>query len=321
MHVDLGEDEVAFRCNLVTLEEGAAGGVFMKDYSAGHISTAEARELIGALAAELNDETIHFHAGVSYRHLMVRKGEVANLESVPPHDHIGAEVSGFLQQYKKVPGLNALIERAAGVLASHEVNRQRVARGVNPANAIWLWGEGKAPLMPTLAEQFGVSGALISAVDLLKGIGVYAGMEIVNVPGATGYLDTNYQGKAAAAIAMLRDKDLVLVHVEAPDETGHQGLLKEKIQAIEEFDRYIVKPIFEAASQYDFRLAVTMDHYTPLELRTHVALPVPVAICASGLADKKSGHRYIEKDANKYGRLLANGKEFMKVLLDREDIG
>ncbi len=321
MNVGLGDDEVAFRCNLVTLEDGPNHGIFMKDYSAGHISTAEASELIGALAAELNDDTIHFHPGVSYRHLMVRKGAVENLDTVPPHDHIGADVSIFLQQYQNLPDLNALMEKAAVILTDHRVNKERIEKGLNPANAIWLWGEGKAPSMPTLTDQFGVSGALISAVDLLKGIGVYAGMEIVNVPGATGYLDTNYQGKVEAALDMLKEKDLVLVHVEAPDETAHQGLLKEKIRAIEDFDRFIVKPIFEAASQYDFRLAITMDHYTPVELRTHVALPVPIAIYASGHEEKKSGHCYTEKDANKHGSVLANGSEFMKTLLNREEIG
>lgn len=318
MNVVLGIDDIAFRCNLVTLAHDSNHGTTMIDYSAGHISTEEAHELISALAAELNDATIQFYPGVSYRHLMVRKGAVIDLETVPPHDHTGAEVSGFLKQYQNVPGLSEIIDKATVILENHEVNKKRREKGLNPANSIWLWGQGKAPSMPTLFEQFGVSGALISAVDLLKGIGVYAGMEIVNVPGATGYLDTNYQGKAEAAIDMLEKNDLVLVHVEAPDEASHQGLMKEKIQAIEDFDRFIVKPIFEAAFRYDFRIAITMDHYTPLELRTHVALPVPVAIYGSDTEIKEFKRCYSEIDAQKYGRVLANGSEFMKTLLNRE---
>jgi 2,3-bisphosphoglycerate-independent phosphoglycerate mutase len=321
MNVDLGVDEVAFRCNLVTIERDSEGKVFMKDYSAGHISTEEARVLIGALAAELNDENIQFHPGVSYRHLMVRKGEVKNLETVPPHDHIGAEVSEFLRQYENVAGLSAIIEKSAAILEHHEINQKRIEKGLNPANFIWLWGEGKAPSMPTLEDQYGVSGALISAVDLLKGIGVYAGMKIVQVPGATGYLDTNYQGKARAALEMLKENDLVLVHVEAPDEAAHQGSLKNKIQAIEDFDRLIVQPIFDGAANYDFRMAISMDHYTPVALRTHVSLPVPIAIYDSTTKKCKTAHCYTEKDAMQYGRLLGNGNEFMNILLNREHCG
>lgn len=319
MGVDLAEGEVAFRCNLVTVEHLADGKVKMIDYSAGHISTEEANELIAALAANLNDSQYKLHAGISYRHLLVRKGETEGLQTVPPHDHTNSDVSKFAENYKLVPGLAEFIDKAAGILKDHPVNQNRVAKGLNPANAVWLWGEGKSPSMPTLKEQYGISGALISAVDLLKGIGVYAGMEIINVPGATGYLDTNYEGKAAAAIDMLNHKDLVFVHVEAPDEAGHQGLLKEKIQAIEDFDLKIVKPIFEAASsKYDFRMVVTTDHYTPLELRTHTSTPVPVAIYDSRDNSVAGDAVFSEKNADKSGQLLENGQDLMKILLGRK---
>jgi 2,3-bisphosphoglycerate-independent phosphoglycerate mutase len=199
------------------------------------------------------------------------------------------------------------------------VNRDRQAGRRNPANGIWLWGEGKAPSMPAIREQFGIEGALISAVDLLKGIGVYAGLEIINVPGATGYLDTNYAGKATAAIEALKTKDFVFVHVEAPDEAGHQGSLKDKLQAIEDFDAKVVQPIFEAmmASGQDFRLAVAMDHWTPLSLRTHSSDPVPVAIYDSRAGRTGSGLPYDEQSAITTGKLLDDGRRFFMRVLDR----
>jgi 2,3-bisphosphoglycerate-independent phosphoglycerate mutase len=322
MNVELAEGEIAFRCNLVTLNSTGDGRTIMEDYSAGHISTPEAAELLKALASELNSDEIKFHSGISYRHLLVRNGLVDNLTTVPPHDYIGQDITEHLNCYKKVAGLAELLENASEILNNHRINRERIAAGKNPANAIWLWGEGKAPSMPTLEAQFGVTGALISAVDLLKGIGVYAGMEIIEVPGATGYIDTNYQGKASAAIKALESKDLVLVHVEAPDEAAHQGLLSDKMRAIEDFDQKIVKPIFEAASKkYDCRIAVTADHYTPVSLRTHVAAPVPLAIFSSSCQSPTPGHAYTENSAEKYGSLLDNGRQFMDILLAGNEDG
>jgi len=236
MRVSLGPAETAFRCNLVTVERGPGGATRMIDYSAGHIGTGEAAELIAALAAALNSDAVTLRPGVSYRHLLVTTLCHDGLETVPPHDHIGQDVSRFRARYDLTP-LGALIRRAEEVLRHHPVNRRRRQKGLAPANSIWLWGEGKAPKMRRLRDMYGVSGALISAVDLLKGIGVYAGMEVIDVPGATGYLDTNYHGKAEAAVAALARHDLVFVHVEAPDEAGHQGLRREKIRAIEDFDR------------------------------------------------------------------------------------
>ncbi len=316
--VSLAPDEIAFRCNLVTLrfEEER---VFMEDYSSGHISSQEARILIEGLEAVAGTSRLRFYPGVSYRHLLVHSGEVGSLVTVPPHDYTGREVTEFWQRYNSIPHFQEALKKAVDFLADHPVNRARRAGQRNPANGIWLWGEGKAPSMPAIREQFGIEGALISAVDLLKGIGVYAGLEIINVPGATGYLDTNYAGKATAAVEALKAKDFVFVHVEAPDEAGHQGSLQDKLQAIEDFDTKIVKPIFEAmmASGQDFRLAVAMDHWTPLSLRTHSADPVPVAIYDSRAGRPGSGLPYDEQSAVTAGKLLGDGRQFFMRVLDR----
>ena len=318
--VALAADEIAFRCNLVTLRFAPDDRVYMEDYSSGHISSQEARILIEGLEAVAGSRRLRFYPGVSYRHLLVHSGEVGPLVTVPPHDYTGREVTEFWRRYNSIPHLQEALTKAVAFLAGHQVNRDRQAQQRNPANAIWLWGEGKAPSMPTIREQFGVEGALISAVDLLKGIGVYAGLEIIEVDGATGYLDTNYAGKATAAIQALKTKDLVFVHVEAPDEAGHQGSLQDKLQAIEDFDGKIVKPIFEAlmAGGHDFRLAVAMDHFTPLAARTHTADPVPVAIYDSRAAQPGSGLSYDEQSAAMTGELLADGRQFFKRVLGRE---
>jgi 2,3-bisphosphoglycerate-independent phosphoglycerate mutase len=326
MNVELTEGETAFRCNLVTLaydrgrtaEQGEAG-VSMVDYSAGHISTPEAAELLAALAAELNGPHISFHAGISYRHLMVSDNYVGGLQTTPPHDHSGADVTNYWGAYLEHPIFSDIMPKAQAILAAHPVNQSRIAKGQNPANAIWLWGEGGAPALPKMQDLFGLSGALISAVDLLKGIGKYAGMDVIDVDGATGYLDTNYQGKAEAALAALQHHDLVFVHVEAADEAGHQGLVQEKVQAIHDFDQKIVQPIMAGLAGSEFRLAITPDHFTPLALKTHVARPVPLIIYDSRGTSAASGMSYSEKNAVAADNLLANGSEFFKVLLERHE--
>lgn len=319
MGVALADDEIACRCNLVTIEE-SDGRIKMLDYSAGHISTAEAKVLIDALEQKLGNGTRHFYAGVSYRHLLVIKGQFVAIATVPPHDHTGREVTSYWQDYLAHPQLKDIVEPASRLLAGHAINQARLNRGERPANGIWLWGEGKAPAMPTLYDQFGVRGALISAVDLLKGLGVYAGMDIIQVEGATGYLDTNYQGKADAALAALADHDLVFVHVEAPDEAGHQGLVREKIQAIEDFDQKIVRPILEGVRRFkEFRLMVAMDHFTPIAIKTHVDQPVPVLIYDSRGSKKMSGLAYTEKDAAGTGLIIDDGRKLLEKLLEKGD--
>ncbi len=287
----------------------------MVDYSAGHISTPEAHALIESLQAALPEEHLSLYPGISYRHLLVVNTDLTGLETVPPHDYPDKEVTAFWQSYSKVPLLNDFVCKAKVILADHPVNLKRIKDGKLPANCVWLWGEGKAPAMLSLKELYGVSGALISAVDLLKGIGVYAGMEVLEVEGATGYLDTNYQGKVDAALDALSRHDLVFVHVEAPDETGHQGLLKEKMQAVEDFDNKIVQPILAGLKGgEDFRLVVCMDHFTPVSLKTHTSDLVPVAIYDSK-HPAQSGLSYTEENGRQAGLVFEDGAQFMKAVL------
>ncbi|MDD5757994.1 MAG: cofactor-independent phosphoglycerate mutase [Desulfobulbaceae bacterium] len=319
MHVALAKEDIAYRCNLVTLNFTGAEQANMVDYSAGHISTNEASAIIASLATELNGKGLTFYPGVSYRHLLVVGQKTGDLVTVPPHDHTGTDVSRYWQAYLADPIFGPLVRQSSEILAQHPINLARVKAGKNPASAIWLWGEGKAPSLPTLQQRFGISGALISAVDLLKGMAVYAGMEVINVPGATGYLDTNYQGKAEAALHALRDHDLVFVHIEAPDEAGHQGLIQEKIRAIEDFDALIVRPIIAGLAGTDFRLAITCDHYTPIALKTHAAHPVPIILFDSTSELPGSNLNYSEQNANDSGSCLNSGEEFFKALLHLPD--
>lgn len=323
MGIKLSQDQIAFRCNLVTLNFKSQEQIIMEDYSGGHIATDDAAVLIKNLAQIFNSDCIHLYPGVSYRHLLLYKGETGNLVTVPPHDHIGQNVNKYWQRYQKVPHFKSLLSKGCDLLAAHQINAERQADGKKPANAIWLWGEGKTPSLPTLWQQYGISGALLSAVDLLKGIGVYAGLEIINVPGTTGWIDTNYEGEASAALAALKTHDLVFVHVEAPDEAGHQGLLAEKMQAIDDFDRKIVTPIFKGLQKekFDYRLVVAMDHFTPLALRTHTDQPVPIVIYDSREQRNDSGLHYNEEDALKTDIMIQDGEQFMKKILERQGDG
>ncbi len=271
--IELEKDDIAFRCNLITEKEGA-----IVDYSAGHISSEEARILIEALAGELDAK---LYAGVSYRHLLVMKlGEKA--VCTPPHDIVGQQVDDFLPKGEGSGVLINLIRASKPILEKHEINMKRKKDGKNMANLIWLWGQGKAPNMPLFEELYRASGSIISAVDLLKGIGKYAGLDIINVPGATGYLDTNFAGKAAYALDSLKDHDFVMVHVEAPDEAAHMGNIEAKIKAIEDFDEKVVGGMLnELAAFGEYRILVLPDHFTPVSVRTHTREPVPFAIYSS----------------------------------------
>ncbi len=296
MGISLAPDETAFRCNLVTLDYHDNKTTTMVDFSAGHISTAEAARLIADLQQHCGNETFTFHAGISYRHLLVVKDPLPDLTTVPPHDYIGKDVSPHFQAYLDTPGWRELVLEARAVLADHPLNQSHVKDGRRSATGIWPWGSGKMPSMPTLAERFTISGTMISAVDLLKGLGVCAGLHIANVEGATGYIDTNYEGKALAALAALETQDFVFVHLEAPDEAGHQGRLDHKIQAIEDFDSRIVAPITAALRerQEQFRAVITMDHFTPLALQTHTSQPVPVILYDSRETTPGSGRSFDE---------------------------
>jgi len=316
MGVKLAPADVAFRCNLVTLLK-EDGDTYMEDFSAGHISTEEAGRIVKDLGKELGNEEFNFYPGVSYRHLLVwRNGEAGlRLKTTPPHDITGRNISPHVPEGDGDEEILWLMNRARKILPSHPVNLERTGMGKKPGNAIWLWGQGKAPVLKPMTQRFGIRGSVISAVDLIKGIGYYAGLEIVNVPGATGYLDTNYVGKAEYALKALEDQDLVYVHVEAPDEAAHNGNLKDKIQAIEDFDRKIVAPILEGAEKFgDYRLLILPDHFTPLTIKTHSPEPVPFIVFSSEEKDNpiKAGRSFDEESAEKAGLLIEKGHELLE---------
>jgi 2,3-bisphosphoglycerate-independent phosphoglycerate mutase len=322
MGIELKSDETAFRCNLATLDFSVPDHVRMIDFSAGHISNQESHALIAALEEKCATDVFHFKPGVSYRHILIVKGPYPEMDTAPPHDHTDQDVTHLWNRYLTDPGWASLLSGSRQVLDNHPVNIQRRKEGKNPANCIWLWGEGRPPSMPLLRARFGISGSMISAVDLLKGLGVNAGLTIINVPGATGYLDTNYQGKAEAALDALRTQDFVFVHVEAPDETGHQGLLDKKIQAIEEFDSRIVASIIKGLRDRGevFRVAVTMDHFTPISLRTHTSDPVPVCIYDSRETTPGSGQPFSETICGLAGIVLfSDSAQLIECLLERKE--
>ncbi|WP_136799882.1 MULTISPECIES: cofactor-independent phosphoglycerate mutase [Desulfosediminicola] len=319
MGVELADDETAFRCNMVTLERGSDGSVQMVDFSAGHISNEESHQLITALNNECANEMFTFHPGVSYRHLMVLKGAHPGFETVPPHDYIEQNVSEFFNRYLQDSTWKELIEKIEKTLADHPVNQTRIAAGKAPANMVWLWGEGKMPSAPPLTSRFDISGSMISAVDLLKGLGVVGGLSILDIEGATGYIDTNYEGKAQAAIESLKVQDFTFVHLEGPDEAGHKGSLEDKMQAIEDFDSRIVKPILDylVEAEEEFRMVVTMDHFTPLAIRTHTTDPVPTIIYDSRRPTPGCGRAFNEKEAIAIDRELGNGIEAGHTMIEK----
>lgn len=277
MGVHLAKDDIAFRCNFVTVTNG-----LMEDYSAGHISSAEGAELIKSLLPYMPGGRLY--PGVSYRNLLVLKAGAGSV-CTPPHDIMDRPIEDYLPSGKDSELLIELMEATRPVLASHPVNEKRIAEGKRPANMIWLWGQGPAPSMPTFQDRFGLRGAMISAVDLLRGIGTYAGLEVIDVPGATGEIDTNYAGKVQAALEALKHLDLVYLHVEAPDEAGHEGDVGLKVKAIELFDQNVVGPMIQGLNESgeDWRVLLLPDHATPISLRTHTREPVPFAIMGKGI--------------------------------------
>ncbi|RMG06065.1 MAG: cofactor-independent phosphoglycerate mutase [Nitrospirae bacterium] len=280
MGIELSENDVAFRCNLVTLKYNKTRDrAVMEDYSAGHISSDEAKELIDTVNRELGGEEFSFYHGISYRHLMVWHGGKDAMECIPPHDIIGKEITEYLPCGEGEEKLRELMKASVGILEGHRINKKRAEMGKNIANSIWLWGQGRKPHMPSYKDKYGVSGSLVSAVDLTKGLGIYAGLEILDVPGVTGYLDTNYAGKAEYALASLERHDFTYIHVEAPDEAGHSGNVDDKIKAIEDFDALVVGTIIRGIRSFDAcRILLMPDHPTPISIRTHSDAPVPFVI-------------------------------------------
>ena len=313
MGVHLSPGEVAFRCNLVSVETDSTGNLVLTDYSAGHISSENGRILITALQESLGNESFRFYPGVSYRHLLVWRGGRSDLTITPPHDVTGQPVAEYWQVYEEVPDLKSLMESARKVLIEAELNQELLNQGKRAANAIWLWGQGFAPNMPSLFERFGIQGVVISAVDLLKGLGICAGLEAVSVPGATGYLDTNYDGKVAAALAALRQKDFVYLHVEAPDEASHEGKLGLKIEAIEAFDLNVVGPVLRECDNFShIRVMVITDHLTPIRTRTHAKGFVPFAVCEFPPSQDSSRGTFCEGSAAETGLVVKPGHLLME---------
>lgn len=316
MGVNLAPDDVAFRLNFVWLE-AHFGKIYMGDFSAGHISTEEATELIHCLHGELGGDEFHFYPGVSYRHLLVWKNGKDQLKFTPPHDISSQSIEDHLPQGDGAAILHDLMNSAQMLLLDHPVNNRRVAQRKLPANSIWLWGHGRRPVMETYQQRYGLTGAVISAVDLIRGIGVNAGLDIILVPGATGYFDTNYRGKAEYAIDALKSRDFVYLHVEAPDEAAHGGLLKEKIEAIENFDREVVGTIINSLDKIgDCRILVTPDHPTPVARRTHTRDPVPFVLYDSRRDFTSTALAYSEQEAAKTGYRVI-GHHLLKLMLER----
>jgi 2,3-bisphosphoglycerate-independent phosphoglycerate mutase len=315
MGVELGIGDVAFRVNLVTLKPTGTT-LIMQDYSAGHISTEEARELIDDLQRQLGDDEFQFFPGIGYRHLLVWRNGKDQLTSTPPHDITGRSILDYFPKGDGADKLVCLMNSSQMVMSRHPVNKKRGEDGKMPANSIWLWGHGRSPRMETYRERFGLSGAVISAVDLIRGIGIYAGLDIIKVPGATGYIDTNYSGKAEAALAALQTHDYVYLHVEAPDEAGHGGNLEHKLKAIEDFDALVVGPVLEGIRRFgDYRILCTPDHPTPLRLMTHTSDPVPFILYSGEERENLGVEGYDEDAARKTGLMLEDGFRLMEMMM------
>lgn len=304
--IDLKDDDIAIRCNLVTLSEDEPyEQKTMVDYSAGEISSQEAKVLIEYLDSKLSTDSLHFYAGVSYRHCLVKNHAKVGTTYTPPHDISGRKVTEYLPKDLYGDEMLALMKKSYDLLKDHPINKARIEAGKNPANSIWLWGEGTKPKLEAFEDKFGIKGSVISAVDLLKGIGIGAKMEVIEVDGACGTYKTNFLGKAKAAIDSLKRNDYVYIHMEAPDECGHQGDLEHKILSIELIDSIVVKYIVDELSKMgeDYSILVMPDHPTPIKLRTHVSDPVPYLIYRSNKELQNKAQSYNEetaKDANIY---------------------
>ena len=324
MGIQMEDTDVAFRCNLVTLEgEGAYEDLTILDHSSGDISNEEAAVLMQAINEAFGTDTIQFYAGISYRHAMIVKQGSLDYRLTPPHDVLGQKAGLHLPQgegkgLKDGPDsisaeeITEMMKRSFQLLSQHPVNLERRKNGLRPANSIWIWGQGTRPRLTSFTEKYGVTGALISAVDLIKGIGLCAGLTSIDVTGATGTLHTNYKGKADAAIQAFRDgSDFVYIHIEAPDECSHQGDLAGKIQSLEHIDQEIAGPLlaYLQESGEDFRILVLPDHPTPMALRTHTADPVPFVLYDSRKESGVAENRYTEVSAQASGLLYHNGYE------------
>jgi proposed homoserine kinase len=320
MGINLLDSDVAIRCNIVTLsEEKEYADRTMLDYSAGEITTDEAKELILAVQEALGTDEFKFNDGISYRHCLVWNNGVTGLELIPPHDISDKKITGYLPKNEKILDL---MVKSYDVLKNHPINKSRIERGLKPGNSIWLWGEGTKPAVFNFSEHYGVKGAVISAVDLLMGIGISAGMKIIKVEGATGNEHTNFKGKCEAAFNALTKEncDFVYIHVEAPDECGHRGDLKNKIYSIEKIDEEIVGPLLKklSAANEEYSIMVLPDHPTPVALKTHTMDLVPFLLYRSNEEINSGIDTYSETACASTGKVENNGYKLMGQLLQRD---
>jgi 2,3-bisphosphoglycerate-independent phosphoglycerate mutase len=320
--ISLGPDDVVFRMNLVSLQPDADRTLIMHDFTSGHISSAEAAEIVSDIGRELAGDGIEFFNGVSYRHLMVWRNGSSGMRLTPPHDITGKPVEAYLPARDGAERLNAMMRRSLEILGDHPVNHKRQAEGKTAATSIWFWGQGKRPAVPTLKERFGVDGSVISAVDLVNGLGRLAALNVITVPGATGFLDTDYGAKARYGLESLKTRDFLLLHIEAPDEAGHMGRPDLKVEALERIDELILGPMLrELPALGEFTLLLMPDHSTPSKLKTHSNEAVPFAILKSdelGPWIERSGRemtrRYTEAEAAKTQVVVRWGHRLIEAL-------
>jgi len=309
-NLKLSADDWVFRCNLITICDGK-----MEDHSAGHISNEEAAKLINDLNDQLAGDKFRFYAGISYRHLLVFKGLDFDVQTYPPHDYIGEAIEKILPRGKGAEILIDLMARSQQLFVEHDINKVRFDLGENQVSSIWLWGQGKKARLESFQKRFGIKGAAITAVDLVRGLSKLIGFDLIDVPGATGFVDTNYQGKASAAIEALDKYDLVFVHIEAPDEASHNGSVEMKKKAIEQIDKLIVGPVLDALQGYEsWRILVLPDHPTPISSRAHSSEPVPFAMAGAGISGILHT-TFSEVNAAKSGFKIDNGFELMEYFL------
>ena len=309
--IETAPSDWIFRCNLVTVADG-----MMRDHSAGHIDDVQARQLIDSLNEQLGNEEITFYAGVRYRHLMVHRAGQFEMELAPPHEILDEPIAKYMPHGRHGKELKRIMETAAQILGEHEVNKVRRDLNENPATHIWLWGQGHKTQLDSFRQRFGVSAAVITAVDLLRGLAALMGLKEVHVDGATGFIDTNFAGKGQAAIEALHDHDLVIVHVEAPDEASHSGSIETKVQAVEQIDRHIVGPLLETMKKLDaWRIMVLPDHPTPIRTRAHSGEAVPFAMAGDGVSGVLN-EPYSEANSQRTGFRIERGHELMEYFLN-----
>jgi 2,3-bisphosphoglycerate-independent phosphoglycerate mutase len=318
MGIAMGPDDVVFRMNLVSLT-GDGDATVMNDFTSGHITTEEAARIVTDFREQLGRDGIEFFNGVSYRHLMVWRDGPRTTRLTPPHDITGKTIEGNMPEGEGADRLLALMNKSRQILRDHPVNKARRAHGKTEATSAWFWGQGTRPAVPTLKERFGLEGSVISAVDLVNGVGRLAGLEVIKVPGATGFLDTDYAAKGRYGLKSLERKDFLLLHIEAPDEAGHMGRADLKKEAIERIDEAILGPMLEGLTRMgEFRLLLQPDHSTPSILKTHSSEAVPFAIISNRSFDSGGGgksRRYTEADAKAAGNVLTDGYRLIDTLL------